>query len=189
MARNFSISDFKSNLQFGGARSTLFQVQLTAPPQLGLDIDLRKAPFLIKAANIPASNLGLIPVPYFGRVVKIAGDRTFDSWTVQVINDEDFKIRNALETWSNAINQMRGNTRLGSAVNLSYKAQAQVTQYSKTGETLRAYTFEGLYPTNISSIDLSWSNTDQIEDFQVTFEYDNWVVASGGLTGTPGNQG
>ena len=189
MARSFSVADFKSNLQFGGARSTLFQVQLTAPPQLGLDLDLRKAPFLVKTANIPASNLGLIPVPYFGRVVKMAGDRTFDPWAVTVINDEDFKIRNALEAWSNSINQHRGNTRLGSAVNLSYKATATVTQYSKTGDILRIYNFEGLYPANISAIDLDWSNTDRIEDFQVTFEYDNWVVAGGGTTGTPGNQG
>jgi hypothetical protein len=189
MARNFSVTEFKSNLQFGGARSTLFQVQLTAPPQLGLNIDLQKVPFLARAANIPASNIGLIPLPYFGRVVKMAGDRTFDSWTVTVINDEDFKIRNALETWSNSINQLRGNTRLGSAANLSYKAQAQVTHYSKTGDTLRTYNFEGLYPANISTIDLNWQNTDSIEEFQVTFEYDNWVVAPGGATGGPGNQG
>lgn len=188
MARSFSVAQFKSNLQFGGARNTLFQVQLTAPPRLGLDLDLQKVPFLVKSANIPASNLGLIPVPYFGRIVKMAGDRTFDAWNVTVINDEDFRIRNALETWSNAINQLRGNTRLVSAENLTYKAQATVTQYSKTGETLRTYTFEGLYPAQISAIDLNWASTDQIEDFQVTFEYDNWTVVPG-TTGTPGNQG
>jgi len=189
MARNFSVTEFKSNLQFGGARSTLFQVQLTAPPQLGLNIDLQKVPFLARSAQIPSSNLGLISVPFFGRIVKMAGDRTFDSWTVTVINDEDFKIRNALETWSNSINNMRGNTRLGSAANLNYKAQAQVTQYSKTGNTLRTYNFEGLYPANISAIDLNWQNTDSIEEFQVTFEYDNWVVAPGGATGSIGIQG
>jgi len=187
MARNFSVTEFKSNLQFGGARSTLFQVQLTQPAGLGLN--LQKAPFLVRSAQIPSSNLGIIPVPFFGRVVKMAGDRTFDSWTVTIINDEDFAIRNALETWSNSINNMRGNVRLGSAANLSYKAQAQVTQYSKTGETLRTYNFEGLYPQNISAIDLNWQNTDSIEEFQVTFEYDNWVLAPGGTTGSVGNQG
>lgn len=189
MARNFSVTEFKSNLQFGGARSTLFQIQLTAPPRLGLNIDLNNVPFLARAASIPSSNLGLIPVPYFGRVVKIAGDRTFDPWTVTIINDEDFQIRNALESWSNSINQMRGNVRLGSAANLSYKAQAQVTQYSKTGETLRTYNFEGLYPSVISAMDLNWQNTDQIEEFQVTFEYDNWVIPSVGITKVPANQG
>jgi hypothetical protein len=188
MARSFSVAEFKSNLQFGGARSTLFQVQISPPPQIGLGLDLRKAPFLIRAAAIPASNLGLISIPYFGRAVKMGGDRTFDPWTVTVINDEDFKIRNALETWSNSINNMRGNIRLGSAANLTYKATAQVTQYSKTGETLRTYNFEGLYPELISPIDLGWQNTDTIEEFTVTFQYDNWVVAPG-VTGRPGNQG
>lgn len=189
MARSFSVAEFKSNLQFGGARPTLFQVQISPPAQLGLNLDLNKAPFLVRAAAIPASNIGLIPIPYFGRIVKMAGDRVFDPWTVTVINDEDFKIRNALETWSNSINQLRGNTRLGSAANLSYKATAQVTQYSKTGNKLRTYNFEGLYPATISTIDLGWQATDQIEEFTVTFEYDNWVVDTGSATGTPGNQG
>jgi len=187
MARNFSVTEFKSNLQLGGARSTLFQVQLFQPAGLGLN--LQNVPFLARAAQIPSSNLGLISVPFFGRIVKMAGDRTFDSWTVTVINDEDFKIRNALETWSNSINNMRGNTRLGSAANLNYKAQAQVTQYSKTGDTLRTYNFEGLYPANISAIDLNWNNTDSIEEFTVQFEYDNWVLAPGGTTGNIGIQG
>jgi hypothetical protein len=189
MARSFSVAEFKSNLTYGGARPTLFQVQLTAPPQIGINLDLQKSPFLIRAAQIPDSTLGIISIPYFGRAVKMAGDRTFPSWTVTVINDEDFKIRNALEAWSNSINQLRGNTRLGSAANLGYKATATVTQYSRTGDTLRVYNFEGLYPQNVGSIDLSWDSTDQIENFQVTFEYDNWVVADGGTTAGPGDQG
>jgi len=189
MAKNFSVADFKANLQNGGARSTLFQVQLTAPNALGVQIDLNKVPFLARAAQIPASNVGLIPIPYFGRVVKMAGDHTFEPWIITVINDEDFAIRNALETWSNSINNMRGNTRLGSAVNLTYKATASVTQYSKTGDILRVYNFEGLYPQNISAIDLNWQNTDSIEEFQVTFEYDNWVVVPFGLAKAFSNQG
>ena len=187
MARNFSVTEFKSNLQFGGARSTLFQVQLTQPT--GLNLNLQKAPFLVRSAQIPSSNLGIIPIPFFGRVVKMAGDRTFEAWTVTIINDEDFAIRNALETWSNSINNMRGNTRLGTAQNLSYKATAAVTQYSKNGDILRVYNFEGLYPSNIGAIDLSWSNVDQIEEFQVTFEYDNWVVVPFGLAKAFTNQG
>lgn len=189
MARSFNVNEFKSNLQFGGARPTLFQVQLTAPPQIGTGLDLQRVPFLVRTANLPAATLGLIQIPYFGRNVKMAGDRTFDAWTVTVINDEDFKIRNALETWSNAINQFRGNTRLNTAANLGYKANATVTQYSKTGDTLRVYTFEGLYPASVGAIDLNWGAQDQIEEFQVQFEYDNWVVADAGATVKPGNQG
>ena len=86
MARSFSVAEFKSNLQFGGARSTLFQVQITAPQQLGINLDLQKAPFLARAAALPASNLGLISIPYFGRTVKMAGDRQFDPWTVTIID-------------------------------------------------------------------------------------------------------
>jgi hypothetical protein len=179
MARNFSVSEFKSNLTNGGARSTLFQVQLTAPQGLPGSLDLRKAPFLIKAAQLPASNLGLISVPFFGRAVKMAGDRTFDPWTVTIINDEDFAVRASLESWSNSINSMRGNVRSTSSANLTYKANASVTQYSKTGEILRVYKFEGLYPANISAIDLAWANENQIEEFQVQFEYDNWVLDTG----------
>jgi hypothetical protein len=148
-----------------------------------------KLSFMCKTAQLPGSTVGTVPVQYFGRELKFVGNRTFTDWTISIINDEDFKIRNALETWSNSINNMRGNTRLGSAANLNYKAQAQVTQYSKTGDTLRTYNFEGLYPANISAIDLNWQNTDSIEEFQVTFEYDNWVVAPGGTTGSIGIQG
>lgn len=189
MARSFSVTDFKSNLSLGGARATLFQVEVTPPAALGINADLNKLRFLARATTIPSSNLGMIGIPYFGRMVKMAGDRTFDPWNVTIINDEDFKVRNAMETWSNSINNMRGNTRLAGATSLSYKAQATVTQYSKTGETLRVYKFEGLYPQNISEIGLGWDAVDTIEEFGVTFEYDNWVVDTTGTTGTPGNQG
>ncbi len=187
--KNFSLSAFKANLPFGGARNTLFSVQVTAPPQIGIGLDLQKVPFLTRSASLPSSNLGLIGVPYMGRTLKLAGDRTFDPWSVVVINDEDFKIKNAMEAWSNAINNMRGNIRLGNAANLSYKANATVTQYSKTGDVLRVYTFEGLFPRSVSEISLGWGDTDSIEEFGVTFEYDNWVVDTAGVTGTPGNQG
>lgn len=189
MAQSFSVSDFKARLQYGGARPTLFSVQLTLPPQLGINQDFSNAPFLIRTANLPESDLGMIQVPYFGRNIKIAGDRTFAPWTVTVINDEDFLIRNGLEAWSNAINQMRGNQRLGSAANLSYKAQATVTQYSKTGDSLRTYVFEGMFPRTISAIDLNWGQQDTIEEYTVQLEYDNWTVQTGGVTGDPGDQG
>ncbi len=189
MSRDFNVSEFKSALQYGGARNTLFSIQLIPPPGLArLSAQLTTIPLLARAAAIPESNLGLIPVPYFGRTVKIAGDRTFQPWEVTIINDEDFALRNALEDWSNSINQMRGNVRLGDAANLSYKANANVTQYSKTGETLRTYSFEGLYPATVFGIDLAWNQVDTIEEFRVSFEYDEWTVVDG-ATGTPGNQG
>lgn len=186
MPRSFSVSDFRSNLKLGGARPTLFEVRLFTPP--GLNLSLQKSPLLIRTAEIPQSTGGTIRVPYFGREVKFAGDRQFPAWTVTVINDEDFKIRNEVEKWSNAINSMRGNLRLVNGND--YKANATVTQFSKRGDTLRTYKFEGLFPVSISPIGLDWNDTDQIETFQITFEFDDWVLdTTNGTTGNIGNQG
>jgi hypothetical protein len=174
----FNINDIRSQLTHGGARQNLFQVQITNKGNGAADL---KAPFLIQAASLPASNLGTIQVPYFGRFIKLAGDRVYDPWVVTVINDEDFLVRNALEEWSNKINRFEGNIRDLK----NYKSQAQVTQYAKTGEILRVYEFDGLYPSTISQIDLGWDINDSIELFQVEFQYDLWRVV-GGKTGNAG---
>lgn len=171
----FNINEFKSQLVGGGARPTLFQVQITNPI---LPIADFKVPFMVKSAGLPASNLGSYVVPYFGRQVKYAGDRTFDPWTVTVINDEDFAIRNAMEAWSNAINSHDSNTR---ALPQTYKSNAVITQYSKDGRALRTYVFEGLHPVTIDAITMGWEAVDTIEEFTVTFQYDLWRVE--GATG------
>lgn len=180
---SFNIQDIRSQLTAGGARNSLFQVTIQNPVN-GLG-DL-KVPFMVRAAQIPASTLGTIEVPYFGRKIKLVGDRTFEPWTVVVVNDEDFLIRNAMENWSNAMNSLQGNLRTtGTPSPLAYKAQAQVTQFSKTGQPLRTYQFNGIFPTDITAIDLDWNSTDQIEEFQITFQYDWWEV----LPGFTGNAG
>ena len=179
----FNVNEIRSQLTLGGARQSLFQVTIQNPANGVADI---KVPFLVKAAQIPASTLGTIEVPYFGRKIRLAGDRTFDAWTVTVINDEDFLIRNAMEQWSNQIQSLQGNLRtFGGASPLLYKAQAQVTQFSKTGVPIRTYNFNGIYPSDISAIDLAWDSTDAIEEFTVTFQYDYWEV-TGGITGNAG---
>lgn len=181
----FNVNELKSQLTLGGARSALFQVQIQNPVNATADL---KAPFMIKAASIPASNIGTIEVPYFGRKVKVAGDRTFEEWTVTVINDEDFLVRNAMESWMNAINSHQENIReFGSTSPEHYKSQAQITQFSKTGVPVRVYNFNGLYPTNISAIEVGWEQVDTIEEFTVTFNYDWWDV-SGGITGDAGTR-
>lgn len=172
----FNINEFKSQLVGGGARPSLFEVRITNPIAPIADF---KVPFMIKAAGLPASNLGSFTVPYFGRQVKYAGDRTFEDWTVTVINDEDFAVRNALEAWSNAINSHVSNTR---ALPQDYKSDAQIIQYGKDGTALRQYTFQGLYPLTIDAIEMNWETQDTIEEFGVTFQYDLWVV-DGGVTG------
>jgi len=165
----FNINEMRSQLTYGGARQNLFQVDIFNPANSSGDAKTR---FMCQAAQLPGSDLGVIPVFYFGRQMKLAGDRTFAEWTVTIINDEDFLIRNAMEEWSNAINRLQRNVR---EIN-RYKSQATVTQFAKDGSKLRSYDFNGIFPSNISPIELDWSTTDQIELFQVTFQYDYWNV-------------
>ena len=181
-----NITEFRSRLSGGGARANLFEVEIAFPEELVIDLNLvtDKVPFLVKAAEIPASNLGNIPVPYRGRVLPVAGDRTFDPWTVTVINDTDFLIRDAMEQWSNSINDLQ--TAQGTINPEVYQRSAQVKQLSREGsapgdaeKTLRIYNFEGIYPNTVSSIPLDFGATDQIEEFQVTFNYLFYEVASG----------
>ena len=181
-----NITEFRSRLSGGGARANLFEVEIAFPEELVIDLNLvtDKVPFLVKAAEIPASNLGNIPVPYRGRVLPVAGDRTFDPWTVTIINDTDFQIRDAMEKWSNSINDLQ--TAQGSVDPAVYQRSALVKQLSREGanpgdpeKVLRTYNFEGIYPNTVSSIPLDFGATDQIEEFQVTFNYLFYEVASG----------
>ena len=184
-----SITEFRSRLSGGGARANLFEVEIAFPEELGINLtDVSdKVPFLVKAAEIPASNLGNIPVPYRGRVLPVAGDRTFDPWTVTIINDVGFEIRDAMEKWSNSINDLQ--TAQGTINPEVYQRSAFVKQLSREGsapgdpeKTLRTYKFEGIYPNTVSSIPLDFGATDQIEEFQVTFNYLFYEVA--GTTGS-----
>lgn len=179
----FNINDIRAQLAFGGARPSLFQVIISNPVNPVADI---KLPFLCKTAQLPSSQLGLIEVPYFGRKLKIAGDRTFDPWTVTIINDEDFLIRNAMEQWNNSIQLYQQNvTALGSGAPSLYKSQATVTQYGKAGEVLRVYQFNGIFPQAVGPIELAWNTVDEIEEFQVQFQYDTFEVLNS-ITGNAG---
>ena len=180
-----NITEFRSRLTGGGARANLFEVEIDFPEGLGINLsDISdRIPFLVKAAEIPASNLGNIPVPYRGRVLPVAGDRTFDPWTVTIINDTNFGIRDAMEKWSNSINDLQ--TAQGTINPEVYQKSALVKQLSREGsapgdpeKTLRTYKFEGIYPNTVSSIPLDFGATDQIEEFQVTFNYLFYEVVS-----------
>lgn len=173
---SLNINEFKSRLQYGGARQALFRVQLNNPVAPLADL---KAPWMIKSASLPPSNTGMIAVPFMGRILKYPGDRMFDEWTVTVINDEDFQIRNAMESWSNSINAHIANTR---ALPQNVKSDAVVQQLSRDDRVLRQYSFQGLFPVNISEISLGWEQQDAIEEFTVTFAYDAWTI-NGGITG------
>ena len=173
------ITDFKSKLSGGGARSNLFECELAFPPAVnveGLNDILNKARFLVKAANLPASNVAPIEVPFRGMVLKIAGDRTFDTWTITIINDTDFAIRSAFEKWMNTINRVSDNT--GTTNPADYQADAFVFQLDRSGETLRKYKFYDVFPTQVAPIELSY-DAQGIQEFQVELQVLYWEAIKG----------
>ena len=186
-----NITNFRDRLVGGGARPNLFEVNIELPDGVTGQADYRDdVRFMVKAAEIPAANIGNIPVPFRGRVLPVAGDRTFDPWTVTVINDSKFNIRDAMEQWSNKINDLQFD--VGDISPSNYQTKAEVFQLSRGGKTtsasstggetinvLRTYNFEGIYPSVVSSIPLDYGATDSIEEFQVTFNYLFWTVGNG----------
>ncbi len=173
-----TISDFKSRLSGGGARPNLFEVELAFPDAVAIDNDvLQKARFLVKAAALPASTIAPIDVPFRGRILKIAGDRTFETWTITVINDTDFVLRSAFEKWMNTINKMSDGT--GVVDPEAYQKDATVKQLDRDGSVLRSYKFWDIFPTNVSTIDVSYETTDTIEEFTVEMQVQWWEAYSG----------
>ena len=174
-----SITDFRSRLKGGGTRANLFEVQMSFPTYLSVSDEnetINDIPFLVKAAEIPASNIGNIPVPFRGRILPIAGDRTFDPWTVTIINYTNFRLRDVMEKWSDSINDLQ--TAQGRTNPEQYQTKASVIQLDRLGKKpgdtiteLRTYDFTGIYPNVVSSIPLDHGATDTIEEFQVTFNY------------------
>ena len=173
-----TISDFKSRLSGGGARPNLFEVELAFPNAVGIENDvLQKSRFLVKAAALPASTIAPIDVPFRGRILKIAGDRTFETWTITVLNDTDFSIRSAFEKWMNIINKMSDAT--GIVDPEEYQKDATVKQLDRDGSVLRSYKFWDIFPTNISTIDLSYETTDTLEEFTVELQVQWWEAYKG----------
>lgn len=180
----FNIDTFISRgLVKGGARPSLFDVEVVFPVEVGdlpagaLELTDRIR-FTCRASSIPASTIAPVDVPYFGRMIKLAGDRTFADWSVTVMNDEDYVVRNAFEAWHNAINSIVSNRRTTSPS--GYKGTATVRQYSKDGsdQFIKAYTFADIFPVQLDEMSLDWEATNQIQTFGVTFAYNYWVPIS-----------
>ena len=163
------ISDFKSRLSGGGARPNLFEVELAFPDAVSIANDvLQKSRFLVKAAALPTSTIAPVDIPFRGRILKVAGDRTFETWTVTVINDTDFAIRSAFEKWMNVINRLSDATGINNPAD--YQQDAFIHQLDRDGSTLRTYKFFDVFPTNLSQMDLSYETTDTIEEFTVELQ-------------------
>jgi hypothetical protein len=172
----FNVAEFRANMIGDGARPNLFQVSLTFPTIVAnASVAAQKTTFMAKTAQLPGSTINSFPLYYFGRELKFAGNRTFTDWTLQIINDEDFVIRNALESWMNSINSHTSNVRNAASVNpLNYSVDAEVTQFSKSGAVLKKYKFVGLFPVDVAPIDLDWGSNDSIEEYATTFAFQYW---------------
>ena len=206
MANLKTISQFKSRLQGGGARPNLFEVNIN--DFKFADWDNETFQFLCKAAALPASNVTPIDIPFRGRSLKVAGDRTFDTWTITVINDEDFKLRTAFEQWMNGMNKLSDGS--GATDPNSYMGNATVNQLGRgynqgrfstsnsgdgdgsggqSGVTpLRTYYFDGIFPTNVSQIDLSYDAGDTIEEYTVEFQVQYWIAGTESTNGNAADQ-
>ena len=190
---NKTISQFKSQLIGGGARPNLFEVELTTLPA-GIAWPSDNFRYMCKAAQLPESTIANIDIPFRGRIFKVAGDRTIAPWSITVINDEDFRIRKAMEEWVDFIAKLENN--LGATDPNAYMVNAKVFQLGR-GSTpssknnagdrnavLREYEFIDIFPTSVSSIDLSYDSSDTIEEFTVDFQVQSFAfVDAGGPNG------
>jgi hypothetical protein len=178
----FSVNEFRSQMTGDGARPNLFEVSMPFPSFASPANAQTKLTFMCKTAQLPGSTIGVVPVNYFGRELKFVGNRTFADWTISVINDEDFVVRNAFERWMNGINSHNFNVRNPLALApLGYSVDSEVTQFGKQGNTLKKYRFVGVFPTDITPIDVDWGSNDTIEEFSVTLTYQWWDAVDTGV--------
>ena len=164
-----NINDFKAKLAGGGARANQFKVVMPFPGYAQVGGEIEEMAFLCKGTQLPGMSIPVLEVPFRGRKIKIAGDRTYADWTVTVLNDTNFKLRNAFERWSNGINNATDNEGLTNPVD--YQVDAFVDHLDRNGATIKSYTLRGCFPTSITAIDLNMEPTDDIETFEVSFRY------------------
>lgn len=177
-----NIHEFVGQFKHGGARTGLFQVEIQNPIVAEADSAIV---FQAKATTVPALTLNEIEVPYMSRKVYVSGVQAYEPWTITVLEDEDYLIRNSLETWSNYINAFQQNVRKFQSPNPSeYKTIGKVNMFTKDGQLLRLYQMFGIWPQQVGAIDLSWEN-DTIQEYQVTFRFDYFEVTEG-ISGNAG---
>mgnify|MGYP001380576586 CR=1 FL=1 len=180
----FNITAFREGMAFDGQRPNLFEVDI--PTGTGDIFDGTSLGLFAKGTSIPGATIGTVIVPYFGREVKLAGNRTFPEWTITVLNDENFAIRSQFERWMNTINGHGTNKRTSGSGSNSYVKTASVKQYTKDASVSAKYSFVNMFPTDLSEITLDWGDNDTVEEYTVTFSYDYWIRAKGTITGGKG---
>ena len=188
MAITSNVSNFLTQVK-QGVRPNMFQVDITFPGTVEADQTL--VSYMCKSAALPASNIGVIEVPFRGRTVKIAGDRTFDNWSATFINDKEMKSRSYFEQWLNQINTHKANTsdiQDPTAYGRSVVIRQLEKDNSPAGSELRSYKLWYAFPISTSAIDLAYDSNDQIEEFSVEFQYSYWTVGDDSDT-TAGDSG
>jgi len=163
------INDFKAKRAGGGARGNQFKVTMPFPGYAQVGGEIEELAFLCKASQLPAMTLPSFTVPFRGRQIKVAGDRTYADWTVTVINDTNFKLRNAFERWSNGINNATDGEGLTNPAD--YQVDAFIDQLDRNGTPIKQYTLRGVFPTEIALVDLAYDQNDAITDTVVTLAY------------------
>lgn len=182
----FNAAEFRARLGGKGARPNQFEVAITFPVAPGVAGDpSSEFTFMCQASTVPGMNVGAAETFYFGRKVSFAGDRIFDDWTVQVINDEDFLVRNAFESWSNRMHLLDHDTNQADKIQgQPVYAKAVVRQFGKGGAVIKTYNLENAWPLNVSEMALAWADNDRIQTFDVTFRYDFFTTDKiDGITG------
>ena len=175
----FTVQDFRSKLKYGGTRNNLFEVVVPFPAVSGGAAQTEFFSFMCKAASLPGEELGIINVAYFGRTIKVPGDRSFPEWQLRVINDEGFEVRNVFEQWSNALNGHFNNLRDPAAkATTGYQVDATIKQYGKTGDVIKEYDMIGCWPSAVGPIEVSWEQDNAIEEFDVTMAYQWWTAST-----------
>jgi len=168
-----NIDDFKANLIGGGARANQFRVTITPPPGIAIGLDVRRASFLVKGSNLPASTLGEIAVPFRGRNIYVSGDRPApEPWSTTFFNDTDFMVRNAMERWHNGINDFANNT--GVVNSADFQTDLFVEQLDRDETILKTYIFRSAFPLTVGQIDLATEEATAIEEFEVTWRYQHF---------------
>ena len=170
-----NINDFKSRLAGGGARANQFRVILPPPVgQVTAAINTEQFAFLCRSASLPGQTLAEIAIPFRGRTLYVAGERTFETWTTSVFNDTDFGIRREIERWMNGINDLVNNT--GATNPADYRVDMIVQQLDRDDTILHQYVLEGCYPQALGAIELAYDTNDAIEQFDITWRYDTFRV-------------
>ena len=171
MAAGFNIENFRGALTGGGARPNLFDVTID-----GFD---SKFTYTCKGASLPGTDIGSIDVPYFGRTIKVPGNRTYPEWTATVINDEDFIVHQRVINWLENINSTQPNLQTGQLGQSSaLLSDITIDQKRRDGTSVKEVSLKNAWPSSLAAIDLAWDSNDAIEEFTVTFQYDWWEVIS-----------